>query len=452
MRHKPDHAQPGATVAISREKHPTEFVATELVWALGSLCALHQKNFAAHLLVQEFPPSIPDEGPPRYSEPTLLHASERLGFKVKAISLKGQDCTGLPLPLLIQLAANEEGATPLALITAAHDSQVVVFYAGQNEPQTLTLEELNAQLRPSSFNLSDKNAWLFAPIPDRVKDDSGDAISGLSAATSTSAGPAGTSGGAQGQFNFKWFVPELLRHKTVWRDVLLASLALQLVTLATPLFTQAIIDKVIVHRTQSTLITVGIAMGLLTVLSALMSWGRQYLVLHTGNRVDAVLGAAVWQHLLHLPVRYFERRPTGVVAARLHAVETIREFVSGAAVSLVLDLPFLLICLGVMIWYSFLLSSIAVGFLSIIAIASLIMAPVFQRQLNEQFLLDARNQAFVTEHLAGFETVKTLQMEPQLRQRYSGYLATLLASWLAHFIPSRSPTPTTRWPMLCSSS
>jgi len=78
-----------------------------------------------------------------------------------------------------------------------------------------------------------------------------------------------------------------------------------------------------------------------TIFSGLLTWVRQYLVLHTGNRVDAVLGAAVWEHLLKLPLRYFEHRATGVVAARLHGVENIREFVSGAAVSLVLDLPFL---------------------------------------------------------------------------------------------------------------
>ena len=132
--------------------------------------------------------------------------------------------------------------------------------------------------------------------------------------------------------------------------------------------------------------------------------------------------------MLKLPTRYFENRPTGVVAARLHAVETIREFVSGAAISLVLDLPFLVICLAVMITYSPVLTALAVGMLLIIGIASFVMAPIFQRQLNEQFLLGARNQAFVTEHIAGFETVKTLQMEPQLRQRYSGYLATLLSS------------------------
>ena len=288
-----------------------------------------------------------------------------------------------------------------------------MFHPGSAEPQTLNHADLDAQLSGG--------AWLFAPEPQPVSDDTGASHAGDA---SQATAPTGTTQA----FNFRWFVPELLKHKTVWRDVLLASLALQIVTLATPLFTQAIIDKVVVHRTQSTLITIGIAMGLLTVFSALLGWGRQYLVLHTGNRVDAVLGAAVWSHLLKLPLRYFERRPTGVVAARLHAVENIREFVSGAAVSLVLDLPFLLICLGVMLWYSVLLSAIAVGLLSVIAIASLIMAPIFQRQLNDQFLLGARNQAFVTEHIAGFETVKTLQMEPQLRQRYSGYLASLLAS------------------------
>jgi subfamily B ATP-binding cassette protein HlyB/CyaB len=117
-----------------------------------------------------------------------------------------------------------------------------------------------------------------------------------------------------------------------------------------------------------------------------------------------------------------------VVAARLHAVETIREFVSGAAVGLVLDLPFLVICLGVMFWYSALLTCIALGILAVIAVVSIVIAPLFQSRLNEQFLLGARNQAFVTEHIAGFETVKSLQMEPQLRQRFAGYLASYLQS------------------------
>ncbi len=389
-----------------------QFFPAHLLWALGSLSALHGKSFSAELVAQEFPAS--EAEPP--TEATLIQAATRLGFRIRRMELSAAQLSGLPLPLLIQtktsVPVSEElsvAAVPesegLALITAVQSDKAVLFSAGANQPQALSLGELSDRLTGV--------AWLVSPEVDAVND--ADASASDEAAVTQS-------------FGFRWFIPEIMRHKKVWRDVLLASLALQIVALATPLFTQAIIDKVVVHRTQSTLIAIGIAMAIFTVFNGLMSWARQYLVLHTGNRVDAVLGAAVWEQLLRLPLRYFEHRPTGVVAARLHAVETIREFVSGAAVSLILDLPFLFICLGVMLWYSPLLTAVAVGILLIIAMASFIMAPVFQKQLNEQFLLGARNQAFVTEHIAGFETVKTLQMEPQLRQRYSGYLATLLSS------------------------
>jgi ATP-binding cassette, subfamily B, bacterial HlyB/CyaB len=418
--------QGSAGLARATGRVPTALVPAQLLWALGSLCALHHKSFSAELLAREFPATAEEP----HNESSLIQAAGKLGFKVKAMQLSSTtQLAKLPLPLLVGLAPktpapNEEPVSPatgsgqagwvdpmlssertsLGLITAATADKVVLFTATSSQPQALALVDLEPLLTGQ--------AWLFAPEVEAANDeDAKQAAAGVSQ-----------------HFGFKWFVPELVRHRKVWRDVLLASLALQIVALATPLFTQAIIDKVVVHRTQSTLIAIGIAMAIFIVFNALMSWGRQYLVLHTGNRVDAVLGAAVWEHLLKLPTRYFEHRPTGVVAARLHAVENIREFVSGAAVSLVLDLPFLLICLGVMVWYSVTLTAIAVGILSLIAIASFVMAPIFQKQLNEQFMLGARNQAFVTEHIAGFETVKTLQMEPQLRQRYSGYLATLLSS------------------------
>jgi subfamily B ATP-binding cassette protein HlyB/CyaB len=229
-----------------------------------------------------------------------------------------------------------------------------------------------------------------------------------------------------GRFGFSWFIPELLKHKKVWRDVLLASLVIQLLALGTPLFTQTIIDKVVVHHTESTLVVIAIGMGVFMLFSAVLTWIRQYLVLHTGNRVDGVLAAAVFDHLFKLPSRYFEHRPTGVIAARLHGVETIREFIASAAVSLVLDFPFLLIFVAIMFWYSVKLTLIVLAILAVIVGISLIAAPLFQSQLNHQFLLGARNQAFLTEYIAGVETVKSLQMEPQLKQRYSDYLADYL--------------------------
>jgi ATP-binding cassette, subfamily B, bacterial HlyB/CyaB len=234
-----------------------------------------------------------------------------------------------------------------------------------------------------------------------------------------------TSAGRQ-PFGFAWFRTEILRHRGVWRDVLAASLVIQILGLATPLFTQAIIDKVVVHRTTSTLIVIALALVLFMVFSSAMTWLRQYLVIHTGNRIDAVLGAEVFSHLLRVPMRFFEHRPTGVLVARLHCVETIREFVTGAAIALALDLPFLLLCLGLMLWYSLPLTAIALSILALVLGVSLVVTPMLRARLNEQFLLGARNQAFVTEYLAGMETVKALQLEPQLDRRYGDFLASYL--------------------------
>jgi VCBS repeat-containing protein len=372
------------------------FPQADLLWALGSVSALHRAAFSADLIAREFP----GEG----SVGNLVHAARTLGFHIKTITVSAAKIARLPLPVVVILKG-DDSTDRLGLITAATDEAAVLFEGGTNTPKPVTLADLDARLAGTG--------WIIAPQVQAAND--ADA-------------KAGRAAGVTRQFGFSWFGPELLRHRKVWRDVLLASLALQLVALATPLFTQAIVDKVVVHRTESTLLAIAAVMAILVMFNAVLSWGRQYLVLHTGNRVDAVLGAAVWDHLLKLPASYFERRPTGVVAARLHAVENIREFVSGAAISLLLDLPFLLICLAVMLSYSALLTALCVGVVLVIGIASLVMAPIFQKQLNEQFMLGARNQAFVTEHIAGFETVKTLQMEPQLRQRYSGYLATYLAS------------------------
>lgn len=281
-----------------------------------------------------------------------------------------------------------------------------MVFPGDTEPRVVPLEAATAHLQ--------RSVWLVS-TQDKPVEDPDNAILAAQAR----------------RFGFRWFVPELLRHKRLWQEILLASLVIQLLALATPLFTQTVIDKVIVHRTQSTLVVILIGMAIFMVFSALLSWLRQYLVLHTGNRVDAVLGAAVFERLFKLPPLYFQHRPTGVIAARLHGVETIREFIASTAVTLILDLPFLLIFVAIMLYYSVTLSAIALGVMGLIVLMSALVAPVFQRRLQEQFLLGARNQAFVTEYVAGLETVKSLQFEPQLASRYRQYLASYLSSTFA---------------------
>lgn len=230
------------------------------------------------------------------------------------------------------------------------------------------------------------------------------------------------------KFGLRWFVREMLRYRKVWRDVLLASLAIQLLALLVPLLTQTVIDKVITHRTSSTLAVVSAALVLVAAFSAILSWIRQYYVLHTGTRIDAVLGAEVFEHLLRLPARYFERRSTGVLVARLQGIETIREFLAGAAITLVLDLPFMAVFVAVMLYYSPLLTAIALSVLALLIVLSLAVTPLLRRRIDQQFLAGARHQAFVTERLAAIETVKSLQLEPVLSRRFDALFSESLAA------------------------
>ena len=326
----------------------------------------------------------------------------------------------MPLPAVALLAAPEPAnaetaiAVPArqtlspALIIQQTDETLTWVRPGQSAPETLSLTAARAQSAPLLLLVAQTEPPT-APSPSEAE-------------------PAKAQ---KKPFGFAWFIPELLRHKAIWRDVLLASLAIQLVGLATPLFTQVIIDKVIAHHTQSTLVVLGVALVVFMLFTSGMSWLRQYLILHTGARIDAVLGERVMRHLLRLPLPYFEQRPTGTLVARLHGVETLREFVSGAAVSLLLDLPFLLIFLAVMFTYSWQLTLIALGILTLIVIASLIMVPTFRARLDQQFLLGARNQSFLTEYLAGMATVKSLQLEPDVDKRYGNYLAQYLSASFA---------------------
>lgn len=306
------------------------------------------------------------------------------------------------LPCLAFSSESETGTITPAVIVGSDSHEIRYHAPGQEGLHACPRSELAQRFGPT--------VYLIQAIPEAPHDQDGRTAL------------------AEKPFSFSWFIPELLRHKSTWRDILAASLALQLVGLATPLFTQVVIDKVVVHQTQSTLVAVGVGLALSIVFSAVFAWLRQYLVLHTGNRIDAVLGSRVFAHLFKLPMSYFAYRPTGVLVARLQGVETIREFVSGAAVTLILDLPFMTVLLAVMLWYSWQLTLIALGLLLLLALLSLAVTPQLRHKLNRQFLLGARNQAFVTEHIAGMETVKSLQLEAQLHKRQGGYLADYLAA------------------------
>ncbi|MBT9508250.1 peptidase domain-containing ABC transporter [Rhodoferax sp.] len=368
----------------------------DFVWVIEACCSLLQLPYQRELILQQF--AAP------HDNASVTAALAELGITAQSRKLKTTKLGRESFPLLVWL--KDDAELHPALILRAEADKVLLVQPGDKEPRAVPLSEL-----------AERSHGTYLRLTTQVQngtDPDGDILR------------------VQGRrFGFSWFVPELLKHKKLWQEILLASLVIQLLALATPLFTQTIIDKVIVNRTQSTLVVVLIGMMVFVVFTTVLSWLRQYLVLHTGNRVDAVLGSAVFERLFKLPPLYFQHRPTGVISARLHGVETIREFIASTAVTLILDFPFLLIFVAIMLYYSVALSAIVLGVMLVIAMASFVVAPLFQKRLQEQFQMGARNQAFVTEYVGGMETVKSLQLEPQLASRYRGYLATYLTSGFA---------------------
>ncbi|MBS0419790.1 MAG: peptidase domain-containing ABC transporter [Proteobacteria bacterium] len=378
----------------------------EALWLVSSFSALHRRAFNAALFAQRYPPPISDH--------SLQQAADELGLiaETRRCSLKA--ALSWRLPVAVRLRASDESpantsadkddAASWALVLNAGDTHVSLLVRGAEGPVATRLSDLEHRYLGEVLALAPQP--VDAADPDSLQFQAG-------------------------RFGLRWFVPELLKHRRIWRDVLLASLVLQLMALATPLFTQVIIDKVVVHRTESTLIALGAGMAVFLLFTSALTWIRQHLVLHTGRRIDAVLGSHVFNHLLRLPLVYFQTRPTGVIAARLQGIETVREFIASTAVTLALDLPFLLVFLAIMFWYSTKLTLIVLAILVLITGTSLLIAPVFQRRLNEQFRRGAANQAFLTEYIAGMETVKSLQLEPQLNLRYRDLLAELLKSGIS---------------------
>jgi ATP-binding cassette, subfamily B, bacterial HlyB/CyaB len=415
------------------------------VWATGAFCQLNRVPYDASLLIKQFPPP--------YDVINLQQALQSFGlnnsikqYAIEQLPNVSLPCLAILKPLMqpkseVQVEdkilssnklSSDQQALPspsqshsipthgVVLVLRRDDNRLLILQPNQAEPITVGVDDFVQQITGDFL--------VVRKVEETVADD-GSTISAVNAApnspSSAKQNKASKSSDAK-EFGFRWFIPELLKYKRIWSEVLLASLTIQLVGLAVPICTQIVIDKVVVHHTTSTLIVIATALFIFLIFTAAMGWVRQYLVLHTGNRIDATLGHKVFSHLLDLPVRYYDHRPTGVIIARVHGVETIREFLAGGLVTLLLDFPFLIVFLAIMFWYSWQLTLISVAGLALIAIISFIVTPIIRAKLNHQFMLGARNQAFLTEYVSGMETVKSLQMEPQLKQTFGNYLSTYL--------------------------
>ena len=236
-----------------------------------------------------------------------------------------------------------------------------------------------------------------------------------------------TSETPQQKFGLSWFLPSLNKYKGVLVEVFIASFFFQLFGLANPLVTQVIIDKVINQNSPDTLQVLGVFLLVIAVFEAIIGTIRTYLFVDTTNRIDLALGSEIIDHLLRLPLRYFEKRPVGELSTRVNELEKIRSFLTGTALTVVLDAVFSVIYIVVMFIYSWVLALVALGTLPLFAILTFVVSPIVRRQLRFKAERNAEAQSHLVEILSGIQTVKAQNIELRSRwqwqERYARYVS-----------------------------
>lgn len=234
--------------------------------------------------------------------------------------------------------------------------------------------------------------------------------------------------GEMAKFDFSWFIPAVVKYRKLFAEVLIFSFVLQLIALVTPLFFQVVMDKVLVHRTIQTLEVIAIGLLASSSFEVVLVTLRTFLFSHTSSRIDVELGAKLFRHLLSLPLSYFQARRAGDSVARIRELENIRSFLTGNALTIVMDLVFSVVFLSVMFFYSAKLALIVVGSLPLYAGISSAVTPLLRRRLQAKFQASAENQAFLVETINGIDTLKAMAVEPDWTRTWDGQLSNYVAA------------------------
>jgi ATP-binding cassette subfamily B protein len=217
-------------------------------------------------------------------------------------------------------------------------------------------------------------------------------------------------------FGFRWFIPEIMKQKAAFRDIAIAAVAMHFLGLASPMFFQLVIDKVLVHQSSSTLWALGVGVVIALVVESLFSLLRQIVTLAASNKIDMRLTRRTFSHLLSLPIDYFETTTAGVIARHMQQVEKIRSFLTGRMFFSALDVTSLLIFLPILFTYSAKLALITLAFTGMIGAIVVVMVPTFQKRLNDLYAAEGQRQSMMVETIHGMRTVKALAIEPTQRR------------------------------------
>lgn len=329
----------------------------------------------------------------QFNSTELLLAAKRLNLKAKAVSTTLERLDKIPLPAIVE-TTNPDGEAEFFILARIENDQYLVQSPRMGRPQLLT---------PVQFG----ELWQGKLILVTTKDSLAQALR---------------------KFDLSWFIPSVIKYRKLLIEVLLVSFVLQLFALITPLFFQVVMDKVLVHRALTTLDVIAIGLTVIIIFDVLLSTLRSYVFAHTTSRIDVELGAKVFRHLLALPLNYFQARRVGDSVARIRELENIRSFLTGNALTLILDLVFSFVFIAVMVYYSGWLTLIVIASIPCYLLLSVIFTPILRQRLNEKFARGAENQAFLVETVSGVDTVKSLATENHWVRKWDNQLAGYVKS------------------------
>lgn len=354
---------------------------------LQSLCivaAVHQITADAIQLTQALGLDGVQVGPNE-----ILLAAKEIGLSAKARAVAWERLPKLTLPAILELEDSE-----YAVLLRVDKAHALIRDPRQPRPQLIPKEELQTRYSGKLVLIKTR---LRADNPNRP-------------------------------FDLKWFVPVVWRYRNVIGEVLAASFVIQLFALTTPLFTQIIIDKVLVHKSVPTLDVVAVGMLIIIVFEGVLNMLQTHLMAHTANRVDVILGGRVVKHLLRISLRYFEMRRVGNTVAHVRELETIRQFITGNAITSVLDLLFIGLFITVMFFYSIPLTAVVLLSIPFFVGLSLLIRPLMRERLEERFDRGAESQSYLVEIVTGIQTVKAMALEPIMYRRWETLLARYVTS------------------------
>ena len=375
---------------------------------LASLCAIarfHQiaadPSALAHRLgISASAPATTDD---------LLCAARLLGLKARLVRSRRERLAHVPLPALALMRTDDGHRDTLRVVILAQcDGQRVLL----SEPQYAAADE-------GADPKSDSTGPTIEALDVFVAAWTGQLILVTSKASLA---------GEWARFDFSWFVPALVKYRKLLGEVLLISFVLQLVGLISPLFFQVVMDKVLVHKGLQTLDVLVVGLVVVVVFESVLTLLRSFVFSHTTSRIDVELGARLFRHLVELPLAYFQARRVGDSVARVRELEHIRGFLTGNALTVVLDGFFSLVFIAVMLFYSVPLTLIVLASLPVYFGISLAVVPVLRRRLDTKFARGAENQAMLVETVTGIQTVKATALEPMFGKRWDQQLAAYVSA------------------------